>query len=160
MTKREFPESQPKYPLNIPIPDAGTGRMRSPYPRSDGNWYFNDVNTEKRLVPFEVYRSEEVEYINGDLLLFSHGFASFNPLTDFYILQAHARCTIAQAGYNPGDPPILLNGRRGTLDIDSTTVKVQIGGSGIQAGRRNGNLNEFSLNSDRWRLFVMVLRKI
>lgn len=157
--KREFPESQPKYAQSIQIPIAGTGRMRSPYPKADGNWYFVDESTEKPLIPFRTFRSAELPYVNGGLVNFTLPWDNFNPATDFYQVQVYGLCTQSQAGYQVGDR-VLLNGRRCTATVTSTAIVVRVGGNGISIGRQNGNLNEVSLNSGRWLIYVQAFSSI
>ena len=158
MVKREVPESQPKYAIAQAIPNAGTGRMRSPYPKGD-NWFYKNESTEFPLVPYETYRSPTLPFINGASVSFAHNWANFNPQTDWYQIQAWAVCQTAQAGWQPGER-VLLSGRRCTVSVTATEILVQIGANGANIGRKNGNLNEFSLNPNRWRLFVQGMRKI
>ncbi|MDJ0596386.1 MAG: hypothetical protein QNJ72_41495 [Pleurocapsa sp. MO_226.B13] len=107
----------------------------------------------------EFYRSSELPFVNGAGLTFSHGWTNFDPGVDWYQVQAWAVCTQAQAGWNAGEQA-LLNGRRCTVSIDSTNIFVQIGANGVNIGRKNGNLNEFNLNVDRWLIYVMGIRKL
>ncbi len=158
MTKREFPESQPKYAIATTIADAGTGRMRSPYPKQD-EWYYKNESTERRLIPYETFTSAAIPFINGASVSFAHDWANFDPVTDWYQIQAWARCIQNQAGWQSGEIA-LLNGRRATVSVTPTEILVQIGANGANIGRKNGNLNEFSLNPARWTIFVQGIRKI
>lgn len=158
MVKREYPETQPKYSLATTIPDAELGRMRSPYPKGD-NWYYKNEATELRLVPYETYRSNEVTYVNGTEVIFTHGWANLDPITDWYLVQPWAVCIQGQAGWQAGER-VLLNGRRCTVSVTATEILVQIGANGINIGRKNGTLNEFNLNPARWLIYVRGIRKL
>ncbi len=158
MVKREYPESQPKYAIAQAIPNAGTGRMRSPYPKLN-DWYYKDESTERRLVPYETFTSAAIPFINGASVSFTHNWSNFDPSNDWYQIQAWARCIQNQAGWNLGEIA-LLNGRRCTVSVTNTEILIQIGANGANIGRKNGNLNEFSLNPNRWRLFVQGMRKV
>ena len=156
MVKREYPESQPKYGIDVQIPVAGIGRMRSPYPKGN-KWFFKDESTEKPLIPFESFRSAELPYLNGSAVTFSHGWSNFNSATDFYQVQVWGICVQNQAGYVVGDR-VLLNGRRCTATITDTSIVLSVGSSGISINSKSGNRNEFSLDSSRWRLYINAFR--
>ena len=156
--KSEYVETQPKYSSAYDIPDAGTGRVRVPYYK-DGRWKYKDETTEIDLVPFETFRSEELNYVDGAGVLFAHGWDSFNPGQDWYQVEAWAVCTVGQAGWLPGER-VLLNGRRATVSIDDTNIYLQIGANGINIGRKDGTLNEFNLNPSRWLVYVQAIREL
>ena len=157
MVKREYPESQPKYAIAQTIPNAGTGRMRSPYPKADDNWYYTNEGTELLLVPYETYRSSELPYLNGSEVGFTHNW-TFNPTTDWYQAQAWVVCISNQAGYTVGDRLFCCN-RGTTIIATATEFVVRIRSNGINLPRRNGNLGEFNCNPSRWLLYVQALRK-
>ena len=158
MVKREYPESQPKYAIAQTIPNAGTGRMRSPYPKGD-NWFYKNESTEFPLIPYETYRSPSLPFINGASISFSHGWTNFDPASSWYQVQAWAECIQNQAGWTVGEIA-LLTGRRATVSVTTTEILVQIGANGANIGRKSGNLNEFNLNPSRWLLFVQGVRKV
>lgn len=107
----------------------------------------------------EFYRSPALPFINGAEISFAHNWSNFDPTTDWYQVQAWARCIQNQAGWQSGEIA-LLSGRRCTVSVTNTEILVQVGGSGISIGRKSGNLNEFSLNPNRWLLFVQGIRKV
>ena len=156
--KREYPESQPKYAIAQSIPNAGVGRMRSPYPKADNNWYYTNESTEFLLVPYQTFRSGELPYLNGSEVGFTHGWNSFNPATDWYQAQAWVVCIQNQAGYAVGDRLLCCN-RGITVIATATEIIVRVRDNGINLPRRNGNLGEFNANSARWLLYVQSVRK-
>ena len=158
MTKREYPESQPKYAIAQTIPDAGIGRMRSPYPKADNNWYYTNESTELPLIPYETYRSSELPYLNGSEVSFTHNF-NLNPETDWYMVQAWVVCQQNQAGWQVGDRLLCCN-RGVTIVATGTEFIVRIRGNGINLVRRNGNFSEFNCNPARWLIYVQGIRKI
>ena len=119
----------------------------------------NDIAALQAGMMFETYRSGELSYINGSEVTFTHGWSNFNPVADWYQVEAWAVCVTAQAGWSVGER-VMLNGRRATISIDATTIYLQIGANGISAGRKSGNLNEFNLNSSRWLVYVQALREV
>ena len=159
MVKKEFPETQPKYAIATTIPNAGTGRMRSPYPKADNQWYYTNENTELLLVPYQTFSSGELPYLNGSEVGFSHGWNSFNPETDWYLAQPWVVCIQNQAGYTVGDR-LLCCSRGVTIIATTTEFIVRIRNNGINLPRRNGNLGEFNCNPSRWLIYVVGLHKI
>lgn len=160
MTKREYPESQPKYAIAQTIPNAGIGRMFSPYPKGD-RWYYKNENTEFPLVPYDTYRSPELPYLNGSEISFTHNWNNFNPLTDWYLVQVCALSTQFDSGWNQGEIAIFSGYGSGIgLEVTATEIIVRISPSGISNGRKDGNLKSFTLNPLNWVLFVQGVRKI
>ena len=159
--KREYPESQPKYAIAQTIPNAGTGRMRSPYPKADNNWYYTNEETELLLVPYETFRSLELPYLDGSAIAFTHNWNSFNPESDWYQVQVGARCNQFDSGWDVGDIAIFSGYGSGlSLEITTTEIIVRILPSGIILGRKDGNLKSFTLDPLSWVLFILGVRKI
>lgn len=155
--KNEYPESQPKYAIAQPIPNAGTGRMRSPYPKADNNWYYTNENTELLLVPYQTFRSGELPYVNGSEINFTHNL-NLNPETDWYQAQAWVVCIQNQAGYTVGDR-LLCCSRGVTIIATTTEFIVRVRSNGINLPRRNGNFGEFNCNQGRWLLYIQALKR-
>lgn len=158
MGRIEYVDNQPKYSVASAIPDAGTSRVSVPYFKED-NWKYKDETTELNLVPFESFRSAETAFVNGAGVSFAHGWTGFDPVTDWYQVEAWAVCTVDQAGWVVGDR-VMLNGRRATISITATNINLQIGANGISVGRKSGNLNEFNLNTARWLVYVQGIRRV
>ena len=157
--KREFVESQPKYALSTAIPVAGAGRMRSPYPRENGKWYFVDEASEKLLVPYETFVSTSLPYIDGAELVFIHNWNNFNPQIDYYQVQGWALCVQDQSGWTVGDR-ILLNNVGTALAVDNTSITIKIRKQGIISIEKTAKTGEFNLISSRWQIYVAGLRQI
>ena len=106
----------------------------------------------------EYYRSPELNYINGSSIVFAHGWNNFDPNTEFYQAQAWAVCIVNQNGWTAGER--IKVERRATISIDDTNIYLQVGANGISSTRKNGNLNEFSLNANNWQIYVTAIRRV
>jgi len=136
--RQEYIVEKPKYTsATATIPPARTGYITG-YESFNGRLVYRDEATLKYLRPFEEFRSAELAYVDGAEVIFTHGWNNFDPITDWFS----------------------VNGRRATIDITTTQIKLRAGANGINIGRKNGNLNEVNLNDARWLLFVTALRRL
>lgn len=106
---------------------------------------------------YDTYKSPTLNYINGAEIVFAHGWDEFDPTTDWYQVSAWAVCTQDQNGWTVGERVRIS--RRATVSIDATNIYLQIGNNGISITRKNGNLNEFNLNSSNWEIYVQGVRR-